>query len=451
MEARWRGGWIGRCVVAVLSGGVASTAAIAGGLAVREQSAQYQGSSFAGAAAGGALSSSFWNPAAISQSGSGLQSESAYSLVIPNASVTAFPGTQLNGGSDPVGEAVSFGRLAAVPASYHAYRLNSRTVVGLAINSPFGLANEFDSPTWAGQQHGRSGKIFTVNFNPNVSYNLLPDLAIAAGAQIQYAQVQFKSNPSAPGAGALPSQSNIGFDVDDVGFGGTLGLLWSPAAGTSVGLGYRSTVTHNLEGTWFKADNQINVGAPVRFAYANAGLKAEITLPEMVTLSLRQSLSSSTRLLGTVEWTRWSRLTSVDFVATTAGGGPGATAIGPGQTVSRFDFNWHDGWLFSLGGEWDYSSALTLRAGAGYELSPIQNANERFTLITDSDRTWLSGGLSYKVTSSATVDLGYSHIFFADAPIDRATTTKPDNTGGRFTGEAKQSVDVISAGLKIKW
>ena len=94
---------------------------------------------------------------------------------------------------------------------------------------------------------------------------------------------------------------------------------------------------------------------------------------------------------------------------------------------------------------------MTLRAGAGYELSPIQNASERFTLITDSDRTWLSAGLTYKITQSTSVDLGYSHIFFADAPIDRATTTSPSNTTGRFVGEANQSVDILSVGLKMKW
>ena len=45
----------------------ASTAALAGGFAPREQSAYFLGTSFAGAAAGGVLSSMFWNPAALGQ------------------------------------------------------------------------------------------------------------------------------------------------------------------------------------------------------------------------------------------------------------------------------------------------------------------------------------------------------------------------------------------------
>src|SRR5665213_2275797 len=45
----------------------AAADANAGGFAIREQSAAGQGASFAGVAAGGALSSMFWNPAIITQ------------------------------------------------------------------------------------------------------------------------------------------------------------------------------------------------------------------------------------------------------------------------------------------------------------------------------------------------------------------------------------------------
>ncbi|MFP4539160.1 MAG: aromatic hydrocarbon degradation protein, partial [Dichotomicrobium sp.] len=57
--ARW-----GAAGAALCAGLVFSTSAFAGGFAVREQSAYYQGMSFAGAAAGDDLSSMFWNSAA---------------------------------------------------------------------------------------------------------------------------------------------------------------------------------------------------------------------------------------------------------------------------------------------------------------------------------------------------------------------------------------------------
>src|SRR3954452_7277515 len=64
---------------------LATGAANAGGFAVREQSAYGQGSSFAGIAAGGALSSMFWNPATVTQF-RGLTSETVLTGVLPHAS-----------------------------------------------------------------------------------------------------------------------------------------------------------------------------------------------------------------------------------------------------------------------------------------------------------------------------------------------------------------------------
>src|SRR4249919_1435657 len=56
--------------------GLAATGAQAGGFFIHEQSTYFQGTSFAGVAAGGpALSAMFWNPATITQQNRGLASE----------------------------------------------------------------------------------------------------------------------------------------------------------------------------------------------------------------------------------------------------------------------------------------------------------------------------------------------------------------------------------------
>src|SRR3954466_12739010 len=66
---------------------LASTGASAGGLAIHEQSAYGQGASFAGIAAGGALSSMYWNPATITQF-YGMNMESSPSGIIPRPNPT---------------------------------------------------------------------------------------------------------------------------------------------------------------------------------------------------------------------------------------------------------------------------------------------------------------------------------------------------------------------------
>ena len=69
----------------------ATAAANAGGFALREQSAYGQGSSFAGIAAGGALSSMYWNPATITQF-NGKTIEAGRHRHLPNASHTLHDG-----------------------------------------------------------------------------------------------------------------------------------------------------------------------------------------------------------------------------------------------------------------------------------------------------------------------------------------------------------------------
>jgi long-chain fatty acid transport protein len=63
-----------------------TSAASAGGFALNEQSTVFMGSASAGAAAGGSIGSMYWNPAATAAL-PGLNTESSYFLILPQADV----------------------------------------------------------------------------------------------------------------------------------------------------------------------------------------------------------------------------------------------------------------------------------------------------------------------------------------------------------------------------
>ena len=139
---------IGSVAVAAL---FCSTAvALAGGFAVREQSAEFQGMSFAGSAAmGGGIGSMFWNPAATATK-EGFNTESNYSLIIPDAEVHTKAGTGTPGVGNDSGNIAG---LAIVPASYMTYQFKNydpNLFVGLGINSPFGLTTEPENGNYKG-------------------------------------------------------------------------------------------------------------------------------------------------------------------------------------------------------------------------------------------------------------------------------------------------------------
>ncbi len=191
------------CERCALSGLVAAGALLlvgqvaqAGGFAVREQSASSQGSSFAGSAAGYDLSSGFWNPAAFGIAGWGITTESNYALIIPSSDLDATSATLVVPGPAivpvPGSSSTDIGMLALVPASYGAYRLSKDLVLGISINSPFGLATKPDDATWQGRYVGTTSKMFTLNASPTLSYQLAPGLFVGAGVQFEYMSLLFQ-------------------------------------------------------------------------------------------------------------------------------------------------------------------------------------------------------------------------------------------------------------------
>lgn len=397
--------------------------AFAGAFAPREQSVVFQGTSFAGSAAGGVLSSMFWNPAALGQF-DGVNSESAYSLILPDTEITTTPSALFGSGSSR--SSGDIGDTAVLPASYFSYQLNDKLVFGMGVNAPFGLTTD-GNYSWDGARLARESKITTYNFTPTLAYRVAPGVIIGAGVQVQYIDAQLRA---AANSAFGPTSAIKG---DDWGFGFTAGILLSPTDGTSIGLGIRSKLDQNLEGTFHVAG-----------ALTPRPISADITLPEIVTLSLRQDIAPAWTLLGTVEWTNWSRLP--ELLVTCDNAIPGLCGAGGPLGGAPLSLNWEDGWFFSAGVEHAYSDKLTLRAGAAYEKSPIQSAEGRTLRLPDSDRVWASIGASYKYSEWTTLDVAYSHLFVEDA----RTVQDLGPATGVYRGEVESSADIISVGVRSK-
>jgi long-chain fatty acid transport protein len=401
-----------RLLAAGLSAGFATTA-YAGGFALSEQSTVATGSANAGAAAGGFLGSMYWNSAATAAL-PGTNTESSYYLVLPNADAHVTnslvgPGSSGNVGID-----------SYTGSSYGSYQVSKDLWLGMAINSPFGLATKPENTAYPGNILGLTSKLTAIDANPTFAYRLAPGVTIGAGVQIMWAQAKLQFN-EVPGASAVAR-----FGGTDWTAGGTAGIMLEPMRGTSIGLGYRSQMDLNLDGSFAQP-----LAPGVHFNGVGT-----VKLPDIVTLSARQEIAPNARLLGTVQWTNWSRFQSLDLVTQ---GVPGGKASIP--------TDWSDGWYFSLGGEYDYSHALTLRGGVAYELSPEDSAEKRLTIVPDNNRVWLTAGASYKWSETVTLDVAYAHIFVQDGAFDRnaAITDLP------VSGTIDASCDLLSVGTRIVW
>jgi long-chain fatty acid transport protein len=426
-----RAGLLGGVAGLALGGAVGH--AVAGGFAVREQSTVFQGSSFAGSAAGGALSSMFWNSAA-SATFKGLNIESSYSYIHGNSEITALPGSTL------IGLGTESGNIAApalVGATYLAYEAMPNIVLSLGMTSPFGLTTKPDH-VYAGSIFHERSQIFTINLNPTVAFKLTDWLAVGVGGQVQYFDGTLKRR-----SGVAADSPNAVFEARDLDIGYTAGIMITPSDRTQIGIGFRSAIHHDLKGSSY-------VVAGPGAALGSVHVEADVVTPETVTLSLRQGITDRLTFLATAEWTNWSRLEKGLTVVCTNSNAVPVLCPGGNKSIASFEpLGWDDGWIVSAGGEFDYSERLKLRGGLAYEQSPIRSPDERTPRVPDNDRIWASIGASYKWSEATTLDFAYSHVFVEDGRLDRCTNTNANCAGGvRLIGEAETSVDIVSFGMR---
>lgn len=439
-----------------------ATAATAGGFALREQSVSSQGASFAGNAANSDLSAMFWNPAAAAnKTGPGLHSESHYSLIVPRAEINVTSASHpLNAGLNGAINSGAFGNssgdigaLALLGSSYYSYQFvnfDPNLFLGVSLTTPFGLKTDLDKQfdTYKGAVVGRESKLLTFNLNPVLAYRLSSSLTVGAGAQFQYGKGRFSF------ATGLPSGQDTRFDGTGLAVGATAGLMWKPAAGTTIGLGWRSQMSQDLDGAF------INTPGTSTLGLRSVDAKTTIELPNVVTLSLRQSVTSNMRVLGTVEWSQWSRLKELRVTADgsspsvlaggviipTNTGNPSLAATVPGTVIGVLPADWSDGWFFALGGEYDLTRQLTVRAGGAYEISPVDSPRKRLIGIPDNDRIWASVGATYKWSETMSFDFAYTHLFVKDSTFNRDSLS-----GFNVVGTVDASTDIISVSMKSKW
>ncbi len=393
----------------------AQGSAQAGAFAIREQSASAQGYSFAGVASGsGNLSSMFWNPAVITMA-PGWQTELSLSLIIPRVEINPLPSvpTFVFGGSGDIGQD------AIVPASYNSYQINDMLWVGLSSTSPYGLVTD-PRDNWAGQAYSRSSKIFSLNVNPVVGIKINDWISVAAGPSLQYFDIRLKR-----AAAITPGAPSVTLDGDDIGFGFTAGVTLTPFAGTTIGIGYRSQIDHELEGTVTSPAGRIPISS-------------DLTTPDQLTIGISQVITPALTVHAGFEWTNWSVLET-------------PLVVGPGGTiVTDLPLNYDDGFFYSLGFDYKLTDQLTLRAGLAYEESPI-DTEVRSTRLPDNDRIWASVGASYQWNNKLSFDIAYTHIFAKETDIRILPGHQDYEEGLPFVADVDAAVDIVSVGLRYRW
>lgn len=435
----------------LLSASTMATSALGAGFTIQEQGAKRLGTAMAGSGSSAADAMSAWfNPASMSLLGN--QVSATASIIEPRLEFTDTGSVQTGTtGTAPLlpsgNTSDDAGSAAFVPGFSYVHQINDLWSYGLTLNSPFGLATDYD-PLWTGRYQAVQSQIRTANLNPSLSFALTDQLSLGAGIDINYASAHLTNaidfaaicaqlaGGSCPN-GAMPGQGNFdGYVINegnDVGYGYNLGALWQLDANTRVGLDYRSQIHHRLEGTSdFEAPGALggfaalgSLGDALQVAFHKTGNSAPLVLPDSAGISFYHQFGSGQfSLVANADWTGWSSLDRLRI-----------NFDNPATTDVSQDMNWKNAWLFALGGEFNPNDVWTLRAGVSYDQSPVRNATLRIPRLPGSDRLRVALGVTRSISPTASVDFALTHDYIHNSAINH-----PGDTGdilkGRYDGMA---------------
>ena len=384
-------------IAAAAAAALVSTSSVhAAGFMLSEQSVAGLGRAYAGAGiVGDDLSAVWYNPAGmVLLPGTQVQAGGVY--VDLDLSYKGDDGTTENGSKYGV----------PIPNFFFTRQMNDSMWFGLGLTVPYGLATEYNR-TWRQINRGMNAEIKVFDLNPNIAWKISDKLSIGAGISLQYADAQYET-------GVMGGMGYGRLDVDSFAWGANIGVMWSPTETLRFGLSYRSQVNHHADGDLrvglAGGDNRSYIG---EFSNASASLSA----PQTVLLTGTWEATPQLQLSALIRWADWSSFDTLTVeVDPQSASNPvlGALIREPIAVENK----WQDTWLFTIGADYMINNAWTVRAGVGYETSPIDDDRYRTALIPDSERLWLSIGATWHVTENLQGDFGFTWLHgLGDAPL----------------------------------
>jgi long-chain fatty acid transport protein len=376
--------WMG----VVLAMGSASSAR-AGGFQINEHSAAAMGRASSVVATASDPSAIFYNPAGLTQT-EGTEFEAGVTFIRPHASYSGTGIASANPTPDnphAVQQETDTGFIPA-PHAFVSRALSSKAFVGFGFYAPYGLKLGWENPSaFVGRTVLESADLKTFFLTPAIALKLSDMVSVAVGVSLVPATVYLRRTLGANDNGQVlfpsavyGSEGKVELAASAFGVGANAGVLFS-YENLRVGFSFRSAVDLAFTG---KAHFQLPASLPaeIRRNFPDGDADADITLPHSFALGvgwvdgpLTLEVSSQLTL-----WQSFDQL-RINFAQQL----PAPSLIQPRS--------WKNTALFRAGGQYQISS-LILRAGAGYDFTPVPSSTIDPTL-PDASRIIMTVGLGY--------------------------------------------------------
>lgn len=402
----------------LLAWGLLPSSLAASGFSIYEQGGRGMGFSGAYTALADDPSAIFHNPAGIAF----LRGSQLYlggTLVAPRSTFTGddpFPGAGTREKQD-VG-------VIPVPTLYYTQKVRDRVVLGVGIDSPFGLQTQWANPkTYSGRFISLEADLKAFSLNPTVAFKLADRLSIGGGIDFRLSKVKLRRR--------LPSVNPFTQRVIDVaevqlesgwnhGVGFNLGLLAKPSEKLSLGLAYRHKVTVDYAGdaafTPIPTGNaQVDAAAAAALPAVRPRITTAITFPASFSGGAAYNWEKWTVAADAVwfQWSTFDRL-QLDFER-----GSGVAS----QTIVE---DYQDIWQFRVGIERRLNERWAVRGGYHFDKTPVPAASVS-PLLPDQNRHGFSLGGSW-TEGRLRIDAGAWYLRLAPRSTEGANRDRYNGT-----------------------
>ena len=385
--------------------GVAMIAS-AEGYQVNTLSAKQEGMGSTGAALHLGAESQMFNPAAMVMTDKTFEIAGSVSAISSHASAL-HNGVKYNTDNDistPLGIATSF-------------RIFDNFYGGFALYTPYGSSIKWGDH-WPGAVLNQRAKITMFTLQPTLSYKILPNLSIGAGAMVSWGSVDLDkglltgaSMNKLMGALGMPAESmyNPNSTPASVNLNGhsklavglNVGALWDINSQWSVGAMFRTKMTMTVE----KGDAKVSyTGAaetmlsPVLDGLNEANFRASLPQPYVFTAGVAYKPIPSVTVAFDAQLNGWGTYKQLDI------------EFDPlSQFNQKLEKNYKNAMIYHLGAQWTVTPRLDLRAGIMIDTNPT---DKDFYNPETPGQTRIdpSVGFSFRPIRNFSIDFSFMYV-----------------------------------------
>jgi long-chain fatty acid transport protein len=357
----------------------------------------------------------FWNPAGLTRLDRPelvLQTTFAYKVSKFDVDSSTFDGG--NGDWDR--------EILPIPSFYYAHPLGEDWRVGVSINVPAGIGNDFGD-SWAGRYLAEETELDFVALSGVAAYRLSDRWSIGGGPLAIFTDSKTKArvNNLEPGR----NDGSVKLEESGFGVGGMASLMYEFSDRTRIAATYRSEIDPDLSG-----EPKFNGLDPLLEAIVDAGsldqrnIDVDFQVPEQLQIGIYHEIND--KLSFTVDgiWLNMSRF--------------GINSVSFGNDSLFVESDFRDMYIGTIGLKYRVRPDFAVSLGALYATSPISD-NDR-TIALPLDRTYaVGGGLEWQLSDDLVLHGSLNYADLGDGKVQ----SEGDLLRGEIAGNFRDNYAVV--------